>query len=143
MSCGRRQPPPPPPAPRRVQIRTDPRYTLSASGLPLALRQTVVAIRFSQIQGPDAPTQYEISGLAGKNFSLPKRRILNYVSDFDYFFEFGCDFFPDFPCRQGKTGEFKTGRAPPPHAEVGPQSSQSSSNLHSISLARAVTAASA
>src|SRR5262249_4610844 len=48
---------------RRVQIRTDPRYTLSASGLPLALRQTVVAIRFSQIQGPDAPTPYEKSGL--------------------------------------------------------------------------------
>jgi len=47
-----------------VQIRTDPRYTLSASGLPLALRQTVVAIRFSQIQGPDAPTPYEKSGLA-------------------------------------------------------------------------------
>src|SRR5215471_8998057 len=64
MSCGRRQTPPPPPAPRRVQIRTDPRYTLSASGLPLALRQTVVAIRFSQIQGPDAPTPYEKSGLA-------------------------------------------------------------------------------
>src|SRR5215471_2765026 len=64
MSCGRRQTPPPPPAPRRVQIRTDPRYTLSASGLPLALRQTVVAIRFSRIQGPDAPTPYEKSGLA-------------------------------------------------------------------------------
>src|SRR5215467_13393023 len=100
------------------------------------------------------PCCFPAKPLAGKNFSLPKRRILNYVSDFDYFFECGCDFFPDFPCRHcriavrlllrgGKTGEFKTGRAPPPHAEVGPQSSQSSSNLHSISLARAVTAASA
>src|SRR5215472_14308692 len=89
------------------------------------------------------PCCFPAKPLAGKNFSLPKRRILNYVSDFDYFFEYGCDFFPDFPCRQGKTGEFKTGRAPPPHAEVGPQPPQSSSNLHSISLARAVTAASA
>ena len=31
------------------------RYTLSASGFPLTLRQTVIATRFSQIQDPDAP----------------------------------------------------------------------------------------
>src|SRR5215469_10515908 len=74
-SCGRRQTPPPPPAPRRVQIRTDPRYTLSASGLPLALRQTVVAIRFSQIQGPDAPTPYEKSGLGRRRGCSSKGRL--------------------------------------------------------------------
>jgi len=61
-SC-RRQILPPPRAPRRVQIQTHPRYTLSASGLPLALRQTVGATRFSQIQEPDAPTPFEKFGL--------------------------------------------------------------------------------
>jgi hypothetical protein len=55
--------PPPPRAVRRVQIRTDPRYTLSASGVPLTLRQTVVTARFSQIQDPDAPTPFEKSRL--------------------------------------------------------------------------------
>jgi hypothetical protein len=39
-------------APRRVESRIGPRYTLSASGLPLALRQTVGPTRFSQIPGP-------------------------------------------------------------------------------------------
>src|SRR5712691_4043076 len=34
-------------------------------GLPLPPRQTVLATRFSQIQGPDAPTPFEKSGLAG------------------------------------------------------------------------------
>src|SRR4030095_13024639 len=62
-SSGRRQTPPPPRAVRRLQIPPDPRYTPSASGVPLALRQTVVATRFSQIQHPDAPTPFEISGL--------------------------------------------------------------------------------
>src|SRR5229473_5111261 len=33
-------------------------------GLPLPPRQTVLATRFSQIQGPDAPTPFEKSGLA-------------------------------------------------------------------------------
>ena len=56
--------PPPPRALRRVQTQTDPRYTLSASGLPLALRQTVGPTRFSQIQGPDAPIPFEKCGLA-------------------------------------------------------------------------------
>ena len=51
--------PPPPRALRRVQTQTDPRYTLSASGLPLALRQTVGPTRFSQIQGPHAPIPFE------------------------------------------------------------------------------------
>src|SRR6516165_9088385 len=32
-------------------------------GFPLLPRQTVLATRFSQIQGPDAPTPFEISGL--------------------------------------------------------------------------------
>src|SRR2546421_10741141 len=32
-------------------------------GLPLPPRQTVLATRFSQIQGPDAPTPFEKSGL--------------------------------------------------------------------------------
>jgi hypothetical protein len=49
----------PPRALRRVQTQTDPRYTLSASGLPLALRQTVGPTRFSQIQGPHAPIPFE------------------------------------------------------------------------------------
>src|SRR6516164_6199231 len=62
-SSGRRQTPPPPHAVQRVQIPTASRYTLSASGLPLALRQTVVPTRFSQIQRPDAPSLCEISGL--------------------------------------------------------------------------------
>jgi hypothetical protein len=48
----------PPRAPRRVQIQTDPRHTPSASGHLLALRQTVATTRFSQIEGPDAPTPF-------------------------------------------------------------------------------------
>ena len=59
-----------------MQIQTDPRYTLSASGLPLALRQTVAATRFSQIQGPDAPTLFEKCGLtleAVGNYALVNR----------------------------------------------------------------------
>jgi hypothetical protein len=47
-----------------VQIRTAPRYTLSASGLPQILRQTVELTRFSQNWSPDAPTPFEKSGLA-------------------------------------------------------------------------------
>jgi gentisate 1,2-dioxygenase len=47
-----------------VQIQTDPRYTVSESGLPLTLRQTIAATRFSQIRELDAPTLYEKSGLA-------------------------------------------------------------------------------
>src|SRR5215469_12619604 len=64
-SSGRRQTPPPPRAVQQVQIPIGSRYTLFASGLPLALRQTVVATRFSQIQRPDAPSLCEISGLGG------------------------------------------------------------------------------
>src|SRR5215831_9115724 len=64
-SSGRRQSPPPLRAAQRVQIPIDPRYTPSASGVPLALRQTVVATRFSQIQSPDAPTPFEKSRLDG------------------------------------------------------------------------------
>src|SRR5215472_7765330 len=63
-SSGRRQTRPLPPASRRVQIQTDPRYTLCASGLPLTLRQAIVTTRFSQIQAPDAPILCERSGLA-------------------------------------------------------------------------------
>src|SRR5215467_13942157 len=54
---------PPPSALRRVQIRIALRYTLSASGLPLTLRQTVEPTRFSQKWSPDAPAPYEKSGL--------------------------------------------------------------------------------
>src|SRR4030095_8907808 len=82
-SSGRRQNPPPPRAVQRVQIPTDPRYTLSASGVPLALRQTVVATRFSQIQHPDAPTPFEKSGLVaqigaaiGREFSYALLRVV-------------------------------------------------------------------
>src|SRR6516165_5087535 len=65
MSSRRRQTPPPPRVPPPVQNQTDPRYTLSASGFPLPPRQTVIPTRFSQIQGPDAPTRFERCGLAG------------------------------------------------------------------------------
>src|SRR6516225_6553539 len=63
MSSRRRQTPPPPRVPPPVQNQTDPRYTLSASGFPLPPRQTVIPTRFSQIQGPDAPTRFERCGL--------------------------------------------------------------------------------
>jgi hypothetical protein len=36
---------------------------VSASGLPLALRQTFGPTRFSQIKGPDAPILFEKCGL--------------------------------------------------------------------------------
>src|SRR5262249_33580340 len=52
------------------QIRTDPRYTLFASGLPLILRQTIATTRFSQNQSPDAPLSYEKSRL-GRAWDLP------------------------------------------------------------------------
>jgi hypothetical protein len=54
-----------------VQTQTDPRYTLSASGLPLALRQTVGPTRFSQIRGPDAPIPFEKCGLASRPNPAP------------------------------------------------------------------------
>src|SRR5207244_2557691 len=62
-SCRHRKRPPPR-ALQPLQIQTKPRYTLSASGFPLPPRQTVLATRFSQTQGPDAPIPFEKSGLA-------------------------------------------------------------------------------
>ncbi len=74
-SSGRRQTRPPRHAFGRVQNQTDPRYTLSASGVPLALRQTVGTTRFSQIRDPDALTLFEKSGLGRQTPLLaPVRR---------------------------------------------------------------------
>ncbi|MGA8756621.1 MAG: hypothetical protein WB611_09855, partial [Stellaceae bacterium] len=55
-----------------------PRYTLSASGLLLILRQTVEPTRFSQISSPGASTPFEKSGL-GLSQSCPARAYVSRV----------------------------------------------------------------
>src|SRR3954471_9925127 len=54
----------PPAAPPRVQIRTGPRYTLSASGNSSSSPETFVAEEPSPIPSPDALTRFEKCGLA-------------------------------------------------------------------------------
>jgi hypothetical protein len=49
------------------------------------------------------PCRFPAGALAGKNFSLPGERILNYVYDSDDFFGRSLDFFPDISGWQGKT----------------------------------------
>src|SRR3974390_389706 len=59
-------PPSKAPTTERPSTRANPNrsaYTLSASGLPLILRQTVATTRFSQKQSPDAPLSNEKSRL--------------------------------------------------------------------------------
>jgi hypothetical protein len=58
-----------------VQIQTNPRYTLSASGNSAEAGQVVLVKQLSQIQRLDAPIQFEISGLETEPPASPERPV--------------------------------------------------------------------